>query len=503
MNATMDGIGHVHGCCFDPFENRIWLTIGDQKHAAILYTDVITDFNDVVNVNWNKISLTETSLGRVQMVSVFAAKNGIIFGSDSNKNGIYVLSRNEYSVSNFVRKYIITPNEQTVISFMPGKMYNFNGLTYICCDYYLGIDYKRNFILTTKDFNSYSVIYESSENISLSAYTMRIANLESEIAIYDGGLGKTLITQKITKMSSKISQLTSLSELDGSEVIPAVKSGSNYKTTIQVLFANAMKVILAAGTAIAGTAPLKFLSGVLLTAPESGAVEFDGKTFYFTTSNERFEISSYNGANASGANLFIGGGGKNSIGASGQTYKGSNNTSLGVKALGLLTTGYGNMAIGKEALYPNTTGVQNTAVGAYCLKKNTTGNSNTGIGESCMAGMLTGIGNVSIGQTAGRFIADGTTENTASTYCLFIGNDSKLKSAGNANSIVIGHSAIGAGSNTAVIGNSDVTDVYFGSESGAAKITASKANFTAIPTSADGLSSGDVWNNGGVLTIMS
>lgn len=58
------------------------------------------------------------------------------------------------------------------------------------------------------------------------------------------------------------------------------------------------------------------------------------------------------------------------------------------------------------------------------------------------------------------------------------------------------------GSNTVVIGHSDITDVYLGSESGLAKLIASKPKFTAIPTSADGLSAGDVWSNGGVLTIV-
>jgi hypothetical protein len=39
---------------------------------------------------------------------------------------------------------------------------------------------------------------------------------------------------------------------------------------------------LKAGTATASTAPLKFTSGVLLTTPETGAVEFDGTNYYVT-----------------------------------------------------------------------------------------------------------------------------------------------------------------------------------------------------------------------------
>jgi hypothetical protein len=44
------------------------------------------------------------------------------------------------------------------------------------------------------------------------------------------------------------------------------------------------------GTAAAGTAPLKFTSGTLLTTPEKGTIEFKGQTFYATTSAERRSI---------------------------------------------------------------------------------------------------------------------------------------------------------------------------------------------------------------------
>lgn len=41
-------------------------------------------------------------------------------------------------------------------------------------------------------------------------------------------------------------------------------------------------VTIRAGTATAGTAPLKFTSGTLLTTPEPGAVEFSNNKLYFT-----------------------------------------------------------------------------------------------------------------------------------------------------------------------------------------------------------------------------
>lgn len=48
---------------------------------------------------------------------------------------------------------------------------------------------------------------------------------------------------------------------------------------------------LAAGTATAGTAPLKFTSGVKLTTPEAGVFEFDGTNFWMTISTIRYLIT--------------------------------------------------------------------------------------------------------------------------------------------------------------------------------------------------------------------
>lgn len=42
------------------------------------------------------------------------------------------------------------------------------------------------------------------------------------------------------------------------------------------------KITIRPGTAAAGTAPLKFTSGTLLSAPEAGAVEFQNDKLYFT-----------------------------------------------------------------------------------------------------------------------------------------------------------------------------------------------------------------------------
>jgi len=63
------------------------------------------------------------------------------------------------------------------------------------------------------------------------------------------------------------------------------------------------KVTIRPGTAAAGTAPLKFSSGTLLTAPETGAVEFNTDSLYFTitTGSTRKKVALYDdGAGATG-----------------------------------------------------------------------------------------------------------------------------------------------------------------------------------------------------------
>jgi hypothetical protein len=54
-------------------------------------------------------------------------------------------------------------------------------------------------------------------------------------------------------------------------------------------------VTIRPGTAAAGTAPLKFTSGTLLSSPETGAVEFNNDTLYFTitTGTVRKKVAMY------------------------------------------------------------------------------------------------------------------------------------------------------------------------------------------------------------------
>ena len=56
------------------------------------------------------------------------------------------------------------------------------------------------------------------------------------------------------------------------------------------LSAPTARLHISGGSATAGTAPLKFNSGPLLTSPESGSMEYDGNELYFTTGSVRKTI---------------------------------------------------------------------------------------------------------------------------------------------------------------------------------------------------------------------
>ncbi len=66
------------------------------------------------------------------------------------------------------------------------------------------------------------------------------------------------------------------------------------------------KITIKAGTATAGTAPLKFTTGTLLSTPEAGAVEFAGDHFYATqtSGSTRKKIAIYNDASGAAGDIY-------------------------------------------------------------------------------------------------------------------------------------------------------------------------------------------------------
>lgn len=161
---------------------------------------------------------------------------------------------------------------------------------------------------------------------------------------------------------------------------------------------------------------------------------------------------------------------------------GYNNIGIGYPSLFNNTTGYNNAAIGVNSLFSNTTGYNNAAIGLNSLFSNDVGDSNCAIGVNSLYNNTTGYNNTAIGFNAGSSIANGTARITGNNG-LYLGFNSKASNSGTNNEIVIGYDAIGAGSNKTVIGNSSVTDTYFGSSTGASKLWASALNLSSLTAS--------------------
>jgi len=127
------------------------------------------------------------------------------------------------------------------------------------------------------------------------------------------------------------------------------------------------------------------------------------------------------------------------------------NTFVGVNA--------GNFTMGSTATQTYH-GSYNTGVGRASLAANTTGYQNTALGYCSLFSNTTGYCNTANGSLAGRYIADGSTANQTSDTSVFLGAQTKASADGVSNEIVIGHNAIGQGSNSIMLGNSSTTAIY-------------------------------------------
>jgi hypothetical protein len=136
------------------------------------------------------------------------------------------------------------------------------------------------------------------------------------------------------------------------------------------------------------------------------------------------------------------------------TNTGTGNVAVGTDALPVQVAGNYNTAVGRVALYKNINGGYNTAIGNGALFSNLGGANNVAVGESALTNSL-GSFNIGLGMEAGAstFVGQNTTANSS----IFLGFRTKALGNGESNQIVIGHEAIGLGSNTAVLGNASIT----------------------------------------------
>ena len=170
-------------------------------------------------------------------------------------------------------------------------------------------------------------------------------------------------------------------------------------------------------------------------------------------------------------NTFIGAGaGSSNLDADGTSYKAGGNLGLGDNALDALTTGYNNAAFGTNAGTSLLDGAYNLIIGTNAMGDATTGTWNTAIGTNSMLDSggyyntalgrytlqyIRGQVNVAIGYDSGRFDSFGD-DFIYGNNNLLLGSGAKVYENGNSNSVIIGDSAIGIGSNTVVLGNDNI-----------------------------------------------
>jgi len=202
------------------------------------------------------------------------------------------------------------------------------------------------------------------------------------------------------------------------------------------------------------------------TATPSAILEVAGRIEISGTGNSVFigEDAGLNDDLTNNDNVFIG------KDAGYNTTSGSKSVAIGTLA------GYSNevsnysISIGYHANRYNK-GRHNVAIGYYANAAGVinSGEYNTVIGSSALS-KNRGSGNIAIGYgTANSDV--GASDNINSQNCIYVGNIIKTKAASQTNEIVIGNEAIGNGSNTATLGDNNVTDVYM-NENGQANIHA-------------------------------
>lgn len=138
-----------------------------------------------------------------------------------------------------------------------------------------------------------------------------------------------------------------------------------------------------------------------------------------------------------------------------QSSRGSYNVGLGGFAVNKVTTGNSNLGIGRGSLWnAATSSSNNVGVGVNALLASGIKSNNTAIGYQSGFAVTTGGTNVMIGYQA----ADSVTTTSTGTY---IGASTAASAAtGVSNETCLGYAAVGNGSNTITLGDSNVTHLY-------------------------------------------
>lgn len=184
---------------------------------------------------------------------------------------------------------------------------------------------------------------------------------------------------------------------------------------------------LAAGTATAGTAPIKLNTGTALTTPEDGAIEYHGSHIYFTIGSTRYQLDQQVNADSvttkwsTLGNTLTGTGKFGSLSNHGFNFVTNDAVRGGFTSAGAFSTtqdvifngiyfgqgpvnGLSHIRIGgANTLRDVTAGsLLNTALGIDALKQTTTGDFNLAIGYTALEKNTTGSDQNAFGRQAGQ-----------------------------------------------------------------------------------------------------
>lgn len=301
--------------------------------------------------------------------------------------------------------------------------------------------------------------------------------------------------------TKKISELDAITKLTAGTIV-VVEGGATKKYALPMV----IQTHPAAGSSTAGegNTAIGYGSGSSLNALSTNNTFIGGRAGEDNTDGlQNTFIGSSAGANntTGNQNTYVGQGagfdnvnsstnvgigyhaGKGIIGNSGT----GDNTCIGAAAGNAAagSTAMTNVFIGKSCAgnAKLTSGYSNVAVGYNAALNMTSGNTNVFVGTGAAFSLTTGSSNVMVGKYAAGYTATSANATTTGAQNVFIGEEAGGASTGQtSNAIAIGYRALVTASNTAVIGNSSITDVYLGSEAANAILHTKQLRIPALNT---------------------
>lgn len=101
---------HVHSCCYDPYYNRIWITVGDRPNSGVYYSDNLGE-------SWVFVENSHVT----QFTTVTVLPSCVLFGSDdTSSSGIYVYRRKHRSKMPTIEPLFLLNEKPTITHVFQG-----------------------------------------------------------------------------------------------------------------------------------------------------------------------------------------------------------------------------------------------------------------------------------------------------------------------------------------------------------------------------------------------